>query len=148
MATSIVLADAQGTPANHTFAPHGPDKEGTFWFVDPVGDVSNGNGAAIGAWRVSIQLKSPVAPAAGTNSQTRTYRAVIGLHEPAISATDYGSNGLEPAPTVAYTPRCFVEFVLPERSPLENRKHLRKMVYNLLNNAQVISCVEDLTPPY
>jgi hypothetical protein len=149
MASNIVLADALSTPADHTFVPHGPDKDGAFWFIDPIGDAgTNSTGAAIGAWRISVLLKSPAAPAAGSNSGTRTYRAVVGLHEPVISSSSFGANGLEPAPTVAYTPRCFAEFVLPERNNLQNRKDLRKMMANLLANAQVVSCVENLIPPY
>jgi hypothetical protein len=39
-------------------------------------------------------------------------------------------------------------FVLPERSTLQERKNLRKMVYELLNNALIVSAAEDLDFPY
>jgi hypothetical protein len=41
-----------------------------------------------------------------------------------------------------------VEYVLPERASLQNRKDLRKMCYNLLNEAQGIALVETLVTPY
>lgn len=144
MASSIALADAAGTPVTHTFVPNGPDKDGTYWFVDPVGDGS-GNGP-IGFWRISVGIKRPPLPIAGTNSQNRTFRVNIALHVPILANSDYAASGLVPAPTVAYTPRCFMEFVLPERSAEFDRDSIRKMAYNLLNNAQVVSAVEDLIP--
>jgi hypothetical protein len=57
-------------------------------------------------------------------------------------------SGIAPAPTVSYVPRSFVEYVLPERASLQNRKDLRKMCYNLLNEAQGIALVETLVTPY
>jgi len=45
---------------------------------------------------------------------------------------------------LSYVPRAFVEFVLPERSSLQNRKDLRKMLPLLLADAQVVAMVENL----
>jgi hypothetical protein len=38
--------------------------------------------------------------------------------------------------------------VIPERATLQNRKDIRKMVYNLLNESQNVSLVESLLVPY
>jgi hypothetical protein len=94
-------------------------------------------------------LKRPTLGAAGTTSNQRTYRAVIGLHEPTLeNVTNNTVSGIAPAPTVSYVPRVFVEFVMPERSSLQNRKDLRKMVYNLLNETQLVALAETLITPY
>lgn len=142
-AVNIVLADAQATPVNHTFVPLGPDKDGVFWFED------QSQASPIGYWRISYQKKAPPVGQAGQNSSTRTYRAVIGLHEPVLeNITNSTVSGIAPAPTLSYVPRSFTEYVMPERASLQNRKDLRKMTYNLNNEAQLISLVENLVMPY
>lgn len=140
MASNIVLADAQGTPVNHTFVPRGPDKDGIFWFEDQ--SAAN----QLGYWRISVEIKRPnVNPSAGTSSAGRTNRVRVGLHEPILAnVTNSTVSGVEPAPTLAYIPRSFTEYVMPEASSLQNRKDLRKMTYNLQNDAQVVSAVESL----
>lgn len=138
-AIAIVLADAQGTPVNHTFSPIGLDKDGTYWFVDQ--SAAN----AIGYWKVSVEITQPKAPQPGESSARRSYRFRIGLHEPVLENVTNGTvSGVAPAPTVSYIPRSFHEFVVPERAALLDRKNLRKMSANLLNDANIISVVENL----
>lgn len=141
-ASNIVLADAQATPVNHTFVPLGPDTDGVFWFEDQ----SQAN--PLGYWRISYQLKRPKPGSAGT-AATRVHRAVIGLHEPILETVSNNTvSGIAPAPTISYVPRSFVEYVMPERGTLQNRKDLRKMTYNLQNEAQLVQLVENLVTPY
>jgi hypothetical protein len=140
MASNIVLADALGTPVNHTFIPVGRDKNGLFWFEDQ----SQSN--AIGFWKISIELVKPSAPAARQSSEGRTARARIALHEPILETVSNNTvSGIAPAPTVSYICRSFSEFVMPERASLQNRKDLRKMMANSLADAQVVAVVETLT---
>lgn len=142
-ASNIVLVDAAGTPVTHTFVPLGPDKDGIFWFED------QSLPSPIGFWRISYQLKRPGPANAGQSSSQRTYRAAIGLHEPILETVSNNTvSGIAPAPTIAYTPRCFVEYVMPERSALVDRKNLRKMNWNLQNETQLIALVETLVTPY
>lgn len=139
MASNIVLADAQATPANHTFVPVGRDKNGVFWFEDQ--SASN----AIGYWKISVELNKPAVATAGQNSNGRTIRAKVGLHEPILETVSNATvSGIAPAPTVSYVPRSFTEFVLPERASLQNRKDLRKMMASLLADTQVVAAVETL----
>lgn len=139
MASNIVLADAQATPANHTFVPIGRDKNGIYWFEDQ--SATN----AIGYWKISVELSRPAVAQAKMSSEGRTMRARIGLHEPILEAVSNNTvSGIAPAPTVSYVPRSFSEFILPERATLQNRKDLRKMMSNLLAEAQVTSVVENL----
>jgi len=142
-ANNIVLADALATPVNHTFVPLGPDREGVFWFED------QSQASPVGYWRISYQLKRPPPGVAGQTSSQRTYRATIGLHEPVLeNVTNNTVSGIAPAPTVSYVPRSFTEYVMPERSSLQNRKDLRKMTANLQAETQLIALVETLVTPY
>lgn len=139
MASNIVLADAQATPVNHTFVPIGRDKNGVYWFEDQ----SQAN--AIGYWKIAVELSKPPTPVAQQNSSGRTIRAKISLHEPVLETVSNNTvSGIAPAPTVSYVPRSFTDFVLPERSTLQNRKDLRKMMASLLGDAQVTAVVESL----
>ncbi len=138
--TDIVIADAQATPVNHTFTPQGPDANG----VEYLTDYSQQN--AIGYWKISFQTIAPAQPKSGENSASRVYRVKVGLHEPVLETLSNSTvSGITPAPTIAYIPRSFGEYVIPERSTLQNRKDLWKMTHLLLANAQVQAFVENLT---
>ncbi len=139
MASNIVLADAQATPVNHTFVPVGRDKNGVFWFEDQ----SQAN--AIGFWKISIELVKPPTAVAEQSSSGRTVRAKIGLHEPILETVSNNTvSGIAPAPTVSYVPRVFSEYIMPERSSLQNRKDLRKMNASLQSESQVTALIENL----
>jgi hypothetical protein len=141
-AVNIVLADAQGTPVNHTFVPVGRDAKdaNVFWFTDQ----SQTN--AVGYWRISVETRRPPPATAGMSAADRNYRIRIGLHEPVLeNVTNSTISGIAPAPTVAYIPRSFTEYILPERAALLDRQNQRKMSANLLANAQVVDLVENLT---
>lgn len=138
-ASNIVLADAQATPVNHTFVPMGRDKNGVFWFEDQSAT------SAIGYWKVSVDLKKPNGAVAGTSSNGRSFRVSIGLHEPILETVSNSTvSGIAPAPTIAYTPRALMEFVLPERAAALDRKNMRKMASSLLADANILSVVENL----
>jgi hypothetical protein len=139
-AVAIALADAQATPVTHTFNPFGLDpKTGLFTFEDTSA------ASAIGNWRIKIALKRPPAPSSGVSSKGRVYRATITLEEPVLETLSNSTvSGILPAPQVAYVPRCFIDLVLPERSSLTDRKSLRKMTWNLMNDANVVAVVENL----
>lgn len=137
--SNIVLADALATPVNHTFEPQGMDKDGILWSVDR----SQAN--AIGYWRISIEVKQPPVPKPGENSANRSHRVRVGLHEPVLETFgDSSASGILPAPTLAYIPRSFIEYVIPERATSQNRKDLWKMTHLLGANAQVQAMVETL----
>lgn len=139
LASNIVLADALATPVDHTFVPVGLDRNGVYWF----NDQSQSN--AIGYWRISIEVKAPPVPRAGDSASIeRAYRYKVGLHEPVLETLSNNSSGLTPAPTVAYVPRTFTEYIMAERSSLQDRKHLRKMNAGLQADDQIATLVETL----
>lgn len=140
IATPISLSDAQATPVAHVFNPIGLDDKRTFWFVDS--SAAN----AIGNWKISVEISYPPAAKDGDNSSKRTNRVRVGLHEPVLETVSNNTvSGIAPAPTVAYIPRSFHEFVMPERAVSIDRKSLRKMSYNLLNDANIVGVIENLT---
>lgn len=142
-AVNIVLADALGTPVNHTFVPLGYDKNGVFWFED------QSQASPIGFWRISMELKRPPVGQQGENSSQRNFRVKASLHEPILETVSNNTvSGIAPAPTIAYVSRSFVEYVLPERASLQNRKDLRKMTTNLGIEAQFIALTETLIMPF
>jgi hypothetical protein len=136
---NIVIADAQATPVNHTFVPVGPDKNG----VQYLTDYSQAN--AVGYWQISIEVSSPTPARVGNNGQSSVHKVRVGLHEPVLETPgDSSASGIIPAPTVAYIPRSFVEYVIPMRSTTQNRKDLWKMTHLLAANPQLQNAVEDL----
>lgn len=139
---SIVLADAQGSPANHTFVPLGPDLKGAWWFEDQTGS------SPLGYNRISLQLVRPLNPAPGSNAGDRINRVKVTVHTPVLETLGTSDSGLTPPPTIAYIDRGSVEYILPERDSLQNRKDLRKYVEKLQANAQVVDMVENLINVY
>lgn len=140
--TPIVLPDAQATPVNHTFVPLGPDTKGIWWFEDQSA-VS-----AVGYNRISISLVRPPPATATTRSENRVNRVKVGLYLPALETMGNNSAGIVPAPTVAYVERVSIEFTLPERATLQNRKDARKFALGVLADAQVVFAIELLQNLY
>lgn len=139
---NIVLNDAQVTPVAHTFLPLGPDQLGAWWFEDQSGTTP------IGYNRISLQLVRPKTATAGQNAGDRTSRVKIGVHTPKLETVATNDSGLTPPPTVAYIPRCTVEFIISDRSTLQDRKDLRKYVDFLMAEVQVTAMVETLQGIY
>lgn len=139
---NIVLADAAATPVNHTFVPNGKDfKTGTSWWVDR----SQAN--AIGYWRISFEIKEPPPATAGQSSKDRNVRIRIGLHEPVLEVLSNSTvSGIVPAPTVAYIPRKFEEYIFSERTSLIERQHIRKMGNLLSANTLMVQAIENMEP--
>jgi len=135
---SIVLNDAQGSPVAHTFIPLGPDQKGTWWFEDQTGP------SPVGYGRLSLQLVRSAVPAEGQDAGGRTARIKLGIHTPKLETLGNTANGLTPPNTVAYVPRCNVEYIISERAVLQDRKDLRKYAQFLMADTQVVAMVESL----
>lgn len=136
---NIAVNDGQGTPVLHTFNP-AEDGELDI-FEDKAG------GIAIGFPLIVVRFRRPQSPSNGTASaaNNRVYRVSMNFSWPVLEVTSPSTGtGIQPAPTVAYVLRCNQEWLLPERSTLANRKDLRAIVYNTLNNADIKKVLEDL----
>lgn len=136
--SSIVLADGQATPVNHTF---GPDSI--------VGDVASwldrSNGIAIGFPNLSVSLRKP-----SKKSTSRMYNVTIKLVVPTLEVTSPStSTGIQPAPTRAFDCTFIGTFLVPERAAKSNRQDLLAYVKNLMTNATMIKpLIEDLESVY
>lgn len=131
----IIINDGQATPVAHTFNPTE---------AVPPTYRENGNSAvpAIGQAEIMASLRM----AQGGNGINK---AVITLKVPVLE-TISGSTvgGMTPAPEVAYYMTFKGEVLLPNRSTGAQRKDLRVLMKNLLDNAQIISLIDTLERPY
>lgn len=141
-ASNIVIADATGTPVNHTFVPIGQDSAGVYWWVDQSQDNP------LGYWKISAQVSKPPAGQAGQSSDGRNFRVKVALHEPVLAnITNSTVSGVMPAPQLSHVMRSYHEFVLAERGTKLERQHLRKMSPLALQNAQIVALIDDLAYP-
>lgn len=134
-AVNIVLADAQATPVNHTFIPIGP--QGSYDMVYEDQSQASPNGY----WRIGYRFERP---SAQQKIAGATMRMRVHLLEPVLEAISPAASGLTQPPTIAFTPKVETTYILSDRASLQVRKDLRKMNYNLQNEAQLIAMVENL----
>lgn len=131
---NIVLADAQGTPVNHTFVPSG-FKDGVDVWEEKNVDASVGN------LRITASLANPTQ--GGSD-----YKAVIKFWNPQLEVTAPSTaTGYQPAPKVAYNCIAELRVNLPARSSLQKRKDTSKMMGNLILSSAMQDLLNDLVPP-
>lgn len=138
----VVINDGAATPVAHTFTPSNPDQNGTNYWYDRSG------GIALGFPEISQNLREP-APNGRVSSSDRVHRAKIKATLPIMEVTSPTTGtGIQPAPTKAYELVFNGEFILPERSTLQNRKDILAYAKNLMAHATVSSLVLDLEGSY
>jgi len=124
---ALTLADGAATPVNHTFSPVNIDAAGVAKWADRSGGIS------VGFPQISFSLRNP---SKGFKSYRITAKVVVPVLEVTSPST---TTGIQPAPTLAYNMQGTVEFTLPERSTLQQRKDLLAYVRNYMANATVIT---------
>lgn len=137
---SLVINDGKATPVAHTFVPSS-EVDGRSLFEDKAG------GIAIGFPSIMVSMRRPAPGNTGQASDPkgRVYRVKLDVAWPTLESTSAATGtGIPPAPTVAYVHRCNMDWFLPERGTNAERKDLRAIVYNGLNNADVKKVLEDL----
>jgi len=135
---ALNLADGLATPVSHSFGPDSIDSQGIATYVD------RSTGIAVGYPVVSARLRKPL-----KGQQNRTYKLSVKVVVPTLEQTSAStSTGIQPAPTKAYDCSALIEFTLPERSVLQNRKDLNAFVKNYLANALHTSMIENLETIY
>lgn len=124
----IVLADGTlPTPVNHTFAKKANDNLLTTW-EDRV------SGSKVGYGLLKMSTKD--------SDQVRRVRISFALPTlEVVSGTN--SSGFTPAPTVAFTERADVEFILHNRGTAVSRRTLLKYLQGMIANAAVVAVVVD-----
>jgi hypothetical protein len=128
---NITLTDAAATPINRVYYPtQSPD--GTILWRDRTQAVFAGQNRLTVGQRVA-------------NKQSKATKVTWKLETPILEQTSPStSTGIQPAPTVAYTPIGVIEMVLPDRSTQQERKDLLAQMRDLIDEAIVTSQVHDL----
>lgn len=127
--TSTLLATTAGTvvvpttsatvATDHTYDPEGFSAPGVSRWVDRVG------GIAAGFPSITSSLRKPT-------KNSRIYKATQVLTIPRMATTSPSTNtGIEPAPTVAYSGQCKLEWLLPERMTVAERVTLYSNVMSM-----------------
>lgn len=134
--TSILLTDAASpTPIVRTFAP--ARKEGDLYTYH-----NRASGIVVGYDALTIQTRLP----------SKTSKATVvsfKLTTPILEQTSASTaTGIQPAPIVAYNNIGKFEFVMHERSSLQDRKNLLAMCRDAIDEAFLTECVENYDATY
>lgn len=133
---TMTLNDGQASPVAHSFAPVNIDAQGVAKFADRSG------GIALGYPIVTLTVRNP-------SKESRNYKVTAKVVTPVLELTSPStSSGIQPAPTKAYDLLCNMEFVLPERSSLAERKNILAYAKNALAHAFVTASVQDFESIY
>lgn len=139
--TSIVVNDAAATPVAHTFSVGRQGLVGNSQVAD-FEDRSANTGIPVGFYKIALDFSRPT-------RDRKSYRINLKMSTPVLETVSNSTvSGIAPAPTISYTPLVDATFVIPDRASLQNRKDLRKMFYELLNNSQIVAAIENLDVPY
>lgn len=124
---ALTLNDGAAAPVAHTFNPVNIDQAGVARWADRSG------GIALGFPVVSFAMRNPT-------KASRSFKITAKVVTPVLEITSPSTGtGIQPAPTKAYDLIANVEFVLPERSTLAERKNVLAYLKNYLANATVIT---------
>lgn len=122
---TIVLADKESTPVNHTFAPV---QDG------PIAQFVNGAGASTVTGQESLQVEILRPKTDAAMSQAR-----VVLWDPVEGVVDGQTKVIRGMSAVT-------TFKFPPGTTLQERKNLVKMHTNALANADIVGAIENMTP--
>ncbi len=129
---NVTLTDAASSPVNHVYYPV-QSKDNVIMYVDRTV-----TGVVAGQNRLSVEQRA-------STRQTQATKVEWKLETPILEQTSPStSSGIQPAPTVAYTPMAKLSFVLPDRCTLQERKDLLAQLRDLIDEAIVTGQVETL----
>lgn len=129
--STIVLTDAASTPVARSYYVLPPQKNGILAWIDRTQAVLKG------ANRLTLEQRES---SRATNARKVHWKLETPVLEQTSAST---STGIQPAPTLAYTLLATIEFVLPDRSSLQERKDLLAQVRDLIDEAIVTAQVQD-----
>lgn len=123
----IVLADGSATPVNHTFKTKTSSGRVAIW-EDRV------SGIPVSYGKLSVETKD--------NDTVRRVKLSVAI--PTLeAAAGANKDGFTPAATVAYIHRVNVEFLLPQRGIVQNRKDILAYLKNALSNTVLAAIITD-----
>lgn len=133
--SQVQLLDGATTPVTRNFDPHTLIGRESKW-ADRSGGITVGY--------PTLTTQSLMADKTTNMNKVRTIIKLPVL-EVASGAT---GEGIVPAPRKAYDLTFDGVFILPERCTLQDRKHLRALVKNLLANSLITALVENQESVY
>lgn len=129
---NITLTDAAATPVARVFKPSA-NKPG-----DPLTWRDSGETVYAGQARLTLLQRL-------ADAKAKTTKVTWRLETPVLEQTSPStSTGIQPAPTVAYTPLIELSIVLPDRASQLERDNVLAMTRDLIDEAIVTSQVHDL----
>jgi hypothetical protein len=127
--------DAAATPVLHTFKPSQSKGDVLVW-RDSTQSIYAGQFVLTCMQRVA-------------DRKTKTTKVTWKLETPVLEQTSPStSSGIQPAPTVAYTPLATIEWVLPDRMTLQERKDLLALFRGLVSSSTTTDQVQNLDMYY
>lgn len=127
---TIVLTDAASTPVNRSYFPT-QSSDGLITWRDRTQAIF------IGQNRLTVTQRM-------ANRNSKATKVTWKLETPILEQTSPSTaTGIQPSPTVAYTPLVSIDFVMPDRSTLQERKDLLAQIRDLLNEAVVTNQIHD-----
>ncbi len=139
---NMVIADALGSPVNHTFVPVSRVNGIHSW--EDQSAASNPLGVPVGFNRIFASAAMSKDTNAGKGKFALDFRYVMPTLETVSNSTQ---SGILPAATWAYDCAMFIKFVVSARSTLQNRKDLYKMGPLAFQNAQVLDWCQTYQTP-
>lgn len=130
---SLVINDGLATPVAHTFVPVAIRDDVALW-------TDRSPGVPVGFNTASASL--------GYNKSTRAYKYTVKMTAPTLETLGNSSTGFTPPATKAYECGVSIQFWLPERATLQNRKDILAYAKNMLASAVVTAGVQDLEAVY
>lgn len=128
---SITLTDAATTPVNHVYSPVGENGKDVLAWVDRTQSVF------LGQNRLTVFQR----PA---DKKTQATKVTWKLEVPILAQASGGtSSGYIAEPKVSHTLLAKIEFVMPAKSVLQERKDMLAQVRDLLNETIVSNQVHD-----
>lgn len=126
---NIAILDGATIPVSRTFVPTRESADG-FVYLDKT------SGVVVSYNKVVLGTKLPNSASTGE----RNFRVRVAVHAPIGEVLPDNPSLTK----LAYTPRFSGEFILPERSTMQDRKHLLAFTKNLMAHAIMASLVQDL----
>jgi hypothetical protein len=126
---AIAIQDGASAPVTHTFSPTKIDANGIATFEERV------SGVPIGYPTITWSVRAPT-------KGSSTYKVTGKLTQPkVVDVTDSSGKTVK---TVDYTNLATIDLVVSNKSTKQERKDLRVLVANALNNALLVTSADDL----
>jgi hypothetical protein len=139
---NIVIADALGSPVNHTFVP--ASTVGGVYRWQDMTSAANPTGVPIGYNVIEASAAMSKNVNAGAGKFALDFRYTMPVLESISNST---VTGILPAPTWAYDCAMFIKFVVSARASQQQRDDLYKMGPLAFANAQIGDWCKSYTQP-